>query len=247
MLPGAPNEYDIRFHGRSSFSMIANALQNRLTGGAKECLNPVLLVMIIESIAVGFPAFPTNCYIVSSEVTRGGMIIDPGANPEVIITTLKQMDIKALLIVVTHRHVDHFGALRVVKTETGAEFAAFDTTNIGGWTGALLLPFLSFWLPPDRLLKDGDTIDIDGLHFSVLHTPGHSPDGISLFGHGAVFTCILRKGRIGKTDIPGGDYKQLMSSINNKLLTLPDDTVVYPDHGSQTTIGQERKNNPFIR
>ena len=218
-----------------------------LTVVAKACLNSVLSLMIIETIAVGFPAFPTNCYIVSSEVTRRGMIIDPGANPEVIMNTLKQLDIKALLIVITHRHVDHFGALRVVKTETGAEFAAFDTTNISWRADALLRPFLSFWLPPDRLLKDRDTIDIDELHFSVLHTPGHSPDGISLFGHGVVFTCVLRKDRISKTDIPGGNYKQLMNSINNKLLTLPDDTVVYPDHGSQTTIGQERKNNLFIR
>ena len=138
------------------------------------------------------------------------MIIDPGANPEVIINTLKQMDIKALLIVVTHRHVDHFGALRVVKTETGAEFAAFDTTNIGGWTSALLLPFLSFWLPPDRLLKDGDTIDIDELHFSVLHTPGHKCCGnSSTTNDGGKESSALQKGQ-PQNHVASGLFHQVL-------------------------------------
>jgi len=100
---------------------------------------------------------------------------------------------------------------------------------------------------PDKLLKDGDKIDIDGLHFTVLHTPGHSPDGISLYGHGIVFTgdALFNYG-IGRTDFPGCSYDQLMDSIQNKLMTLPDETIVYPGHGPSTTIGEERRDNPFL-
>jgi glyoxylase-like metal-dependent hydrolase (beta-lactamase superfamily II) len=100
---------------------------------------------------------------------------------------------------------------------------------------------------PDRLLKDGDTIDIDGLHFTVLHTPGHSPGGISLYGHEIVFTgdALFNYG-IGRTDFPGCSYDQLMASIQNKLMTLPDETIAYPGHGPSTTIGEERRGNPFL-
>ena len=100
---------------------------------------------------------------------------------------------------------------------------------------------------PDRLLKDGDTIDIDDLHFTVLYTPGHSPDGISIYGHGTVFTgdALFNYG-IGRTDFPGCSYDQLMESIQNKLMTLPDNTVVYPGHGPSSTIGNERRGNPFL-
>ena len=100
---------------------------------------------------------------------------------------------------------------------------------------------------PDKLLKDGDTIDIDNLCFTVLHTPGHSPGGISLYGHGIVFSgdTLFNYG-IGRTDFPGCSHNQLMHSIQNKLMTLPDNTVVYPGHGPSTTIGEERRGNPFL-
>ena len=100
---------------------------------------------------------------------------------------------------------------------------------------------------PDRLLKDGDTIDIDGLHFIVLDTPGHSPGGISLYGHGIVFSgdSLFNYG-IGRTDFQGCSHEKLMDSIQNKLMTLPDETIVYPGHGPSSTIGEERRGNPFL-
>jgi hydroxyacylglutathione hydrolase len=100
---------------------------------------------------------------------------------------------------------------------------------------------------PDRLLKDGDTIDVDGLHFTVLDTPGHSPGGISLYGHGIVFSgdSLFNYG-IGRTDFPGCSHEKLVDSIQNKLMTLPDETIVYPGHGPSTTIGEERRGNPFL-
>ena len=102
--------------------------------------------------------------------------------------------------------------------------------------------------PPDRLLKDGDLIVMGDLQFQVLHTPGHSPGGICLAGYGLVFTGdALFNMSVGRTDGPDGDSRLLISSIRAKLLVLPDQTLVLPGHGSKTTIGQERRNNPFLR
>ena len=102
--------------------------------------------------------------------------------------------------------------------------------------------------PPDRLLGDGESIDIGDLRFSVLHTPGHTPGGICLLGEGIVFSgdTLFNYG-VGRADLPGGSYSQLMDSISTKLMTLPDTTIVYPGHGPDTTIGTERQGNPFLR
>jgi glyoxylase-like metal-dependent hydrolase (beta-lactamase superfamily II) len=101
--------------------------------------------------------------------------------------------------------------------------------------------------PPDRLLEDGDSIEVGDFHFSVLHTPGHTPGGICLLGEGVMFSgdTLFNYG-IGRTDLPGGNYSQLMDSIKTKLMTLPDKTVVYPGHGPETTIGAERRGNTFL-
>jgi len=181
------------------------------------------------------------------------MIIDPGAEAKLILKTVNDLGLTISLIVVTHMHFDHVGALTPVKEGTGAKFALHEAeTEAGLGVFSRMLSSMtggSFsQLPkPDRLLKDGDTIDIDGLHFTVLHTPGHSPGGISLYGHEIVFTgdALFNYG-IGRTDFPGCSYDQLMDSIQNKLMTLPDETIVYPGHGPSTTIGEERRGNPFL-
>ncbi|MCX5836410.1 MAG: MBL fold metallo-hydrolase [Deltaproteobacteria bacterium] len=154
-------------------------------------------------------------------------------------------------------HIDHFSALDIVKNNTKAQLAVFDTGNIKASPKvsqvAKGLVFVPFELPiqPDILLKDGDTIDIDDLHFSVLYTPGHSSDGISLWGHGVVFSGdTLFRRRIGillPGLYPGHDHKQLKESIREKLLTLPDETIVYPGHGAATTIGEERRLNRMLQ
>lgn len=205
--------------------------------------------MILKTLVVG--PFASNCYIVGSESSRRGIIIDPGAEAKLIIRTVNDLGLKIPLIIVTHTHIDHLGALKSVKDEIGAEFAIHNAEAGLGVFSRMLSSMtggsLSQLPKPDKLLKDGDTIDIDGLHFTVLHTPGHSPGGISLYGHGVVFSgdTLFNYG-IGRTDFPGCSHDQLMDSIQNKLMTLPDETIVYPGHGPSTTIGEERRGNPFL-
>jgi len=207
--------------------------------------------VILKTLVVG--PVSTNCYIVGSESSKRGIIIDPGADARLILKTVNDLGLTISLIVVTHLHFDHVGALAPVKERTGAEIAIHETEAKAGlgMLSRMLSSMMggSFSQPPkpDRLLKDGDTIEVDGLRFTVLYTPGHSPGGISLYGHGIVFSgdALFNYG-IGRTDFPGCSYEQLMDSIQNKLMTLPDETIVYPGHGPSTTIGEERRGNPFL-
>lgn len=209
--------------------------------------------MILKQLVVG--PFASNCFIVGSESTKRGMIIDPGADAGTILQTVDRLGLSIVWILVTHIHPDHIGALKPVKERTGAKFAIHEAEGGGGGFGGFshaaasaMMGFLGRLPRPDKLLEDGDVLDIDDLHFTVLHTPGHSPGGISLAGHGVVFSGdTLFNCGIGRTDFPGCSYDQLMESIHNKLMTLPDDTIVYPGHGPETTIGDERRGNPFLR
>jgi len=205
--------------------------------------------MILEMLMVG--PLASNCYIVGSETTKEGMVIDPSAETEKILSSVNRLGLTITLIVATHCHVDHVGAISEVKEATGAQFAIHEAARPQETIqryAYLMGP--SFKLPPkpDRLLHDGDIIEVGDLRFTVVHTPGHSPDGISLVGHGVVFTgdTLFNLG-IGRTDFFDSNYKQLMESIFSKLLVLPDETIVYPGHGPETTIGDERKWNPFLR
>ena len=209
--------------------------------------------MILKTLVVG--PFASNCYIVGSEQTKEGMIIDPGDEAKQILEGVKDLELNIKFIVVTHGHIDHVGAIKEVREATGAEVAIHsdDAESISGQGGLLqsmMISGLSYPAPssPDRLLKGGDSLDFGDWHFLVLHTPGHSPGGICLLGQGVVFTgdTLFNYG-IGRYDLPGGNYSQLMSSIHTKLMVLPDDTIVYPGHGPDSTVGTERRGNPFLR
>jgi len=205
--------------------------------------------VILERLVVG--PLASNCYIVGSEVTREGMIIDPGDEAEQILEKIKDLQLDIKFIVLTHGHIDHIGAVREVSEATGAEVCVHtdDAQSLKGWRmGGILGSSYPALPPPDRLLKDGDSIDISDLHFLVLHTPGHTPGGICLLGQGVVFTgdTLFNYG-IGRTDLPGGSHSQLLNSLHTKLMVLPNDTIVYPGHGPETTIGAERRGNPFLR
>ncbi|MBN1862625.1 MAG: MBL fold metallo-hydrolase [Dehalococcoidales bacterium] len=208
--------------------------------------------MIIDRVVVS--PFDTNCYIVGSEKSRQGIIIDPGDEAGLIMGRVADLRLDIKSLVLTHGHIDHVGALKAVKEATGAEMAihADDAKSLRGLRGFLqsvLVPGLSYPVPPppERLLQDGDSLDVSDLHFQVLHTPGHTPGGICLLGEGVVFTGdTLFNCSIGRSDLPGGSYRQLIESIHTKLLVLPDNTVVYPGHGPETTIGAERAGNPFL-
>jgi len=205
--------------------------------------------VILERLVVG--PLASNCYIVGSEVTGEGMIIDPGDEAKQILRKIKDLQLDIKFIILTHGHIDHIGAVREVSEATGAEVCVHtdDAQSLKGWRmSSILGSSYPAPPPPDRLLKDGDSIDISDLHFLVLHTPGHTPGGICLLGQGVVFTgdTLFNYG-VGRTDLPGGSHSQLLNSLHTKLMILPDDTVVYPGHGPETTIGAERRGNPFLR
>ncbi len=206
--------------------------------------------MIIERLELGH--FASNCYIVGAESNKEGIIIDPGAEAKHILEKVEDLGLDIKFIVLTHSHIDHVGAVKEVKEATGAEVAihADDVEGLQGRhsfgraSGMSLQPPP----PPDRLLKGGESLDIGDLHLLVLHTPGHSLGGICLLGDGVVFSGdTLFNFGIGRFDLRGGNGRQLMNSIHIKLMTLPDNTLVYPGHGPETTIGTERRGNPFLR
>jgi hydroxyacylglutathione hydrolase len=207
-------------------------------------------MMILEGLVVGM--FQSNCYIVGSESSSEAMIVDPGDEGERILATLERLNLKAEIIVCTHTHVDHVGALQAMKDATGARVAmhrdAFESSRHDSRVTELLLgararPFGE----PGVFLEDGDEVNVGDLQFKVLFCPGHAYGHICLYGEGVVFTGdALFQGGIGRFDLPGGDGKLLFTSISEKLLSLPDETVVLAGHGPSSTIGEEKKHNPFL-
>jgi len=208
--------------------------------------------LILKKLEQG--AFASNCYIVGDESSKEGMIIDPGAGGGQILSSVEELGLNIKFIVLTHSHMDHIGALKEVKEATGAEIAIHteDAPSLQRQpTSPLFNPSSQQPPPPDRLLKENDTIDIGDLRFVVLHTPGHTQGGICLLEkkeESIVFTGdTLFNFGIGRADFPGSSYEQELASIKTKLLTLPDDTIVCPGHGPDTTIGTEREWNTFLR
>ena len=205
--------------------------------------------MVIERLELA--PFGSNCYIISAESGKEGIIIDPGAQGASILEKVEALGLTIKYIVLTHAHFDHIGALKEVKEATGAEVAVHtgDARILQSRSpmGFMVRMSLQTLPPPDRLLKGGDKITTGDLSLLVLHTPGHSPGSICLLGEGVVFTGdTLFNFGIGRTDM-GGSFDDIMNSIYTKLMVLPDSTIVYPGHGPETTIGAEKKWNPFLR
>jgi len=205
--------------------------------------------MFIKRLVVG--PLEENCFIVVDEKTKETMIIDSGDEPDRIIEIIKENNCRVKYIVCTHAHFDHVGAITDIKKETGAKIVVHkDEREI--YEGAR--DQAAFWgyelepLPePDVFVAEGDKLQIGDLKFEILHTPGHSPGGISLYCESEknVFTGdTLFAGSVGRTDFHGGDMNKLKKSFV-RLMALPEDTKVYPGHGPSSSIGDEKKNNFF--
>jgi hydroxyacylglutathione hydrolase len=194
----------------------------------------------------------TNCYLVTDEATQEALVIDPGGSPEAILARVEQLGVRVVLVVNTHGHFDHIAADQDVLDATGAMLAAHrESLPLFQMAGGAAQFGLKLPMPPapSQWLEDGEEFVVGQEVFKVLHTPGHTPGCISIWNakHGVVFGGdLLFNGGIGRTDLPGGNYQQLMRSIHDKILTLPDATVVYPGHGPCTTVGRERRANPFL-
>ncbi|MFP4158603.1 MAG: MBL fold metallo-hydrolase [Desulfosalsimonas sp.] len=206
--------------------------------------------MILKALAVG--PIMANCYILGCERTKSAAVIDPGEEADKILMKLAEDKLTLKYIINTHGHFDHVGGNSQLKNASGAELVIHKADE--PMLAELGRAAASFGLsaenspPPDKTVDEGDVISFGDISLKVLHTPGHSPGGISLLTDKMVFVGdSLFAGSIGRTDLPGGDYNTLITSIKTKLLSLDEDTKVYTGHGPATTIGQEKRVNPFLR
>jgi len=192
--------------------------------------------MIVKRFKVGW--LSTNCYVVGCEETKEAAVIDPGmeskAEAEPILDYIKQNGLNIKYVINTHGHPDHIAGNSIIKEATGAPILIHESNPEH--------------VQADRKLHEGDSLQVGSLKLKLLHTPGHTPDGISILADNTVFTeDALFSGSIGRSDFAGGSFPHLINSIKTKLLPLPDSFKVYPGHGPPTTIGNEKRHNPFLQ
>lgn len=208
--------------------------------------------MIVKQMIVG--NMGVCCYILGCEKTKECAVVDPGGNETQILDQVKQLGFTVKYIIATHGHADHVCGNRTLKEQTGALIIMhqadedfFGQEEVKQFFSVLGLEHSP---PADIIVNEGDVIEIGEEKIQVIHTPGHTPGGMCLYNEPDLFTGdTLFAGGIGRTDFPGGEHKQLMDSINQKLFSLPAETVVWPGHGyggSSSTIGEEKQGNPYL-
>jgi glyoxylase-like metal-dependent hydrolase (beta-lactamase superfamily II) len=208
--------------------------------------------MFLKKLVVG--ALETNCYLIGCKKTKKAAVIDPGGEEEVdlILNLLQENNFDLKYIINTHGHIDHIAGNRKLKGKTAASLLIHkldadmlvDTNkNFSIFMGKEICS-----PPADIFLEEGDEIILGSLKLTVFHTPGHTPGGISLILDNVIFTGdTLFAGGIGRTDLPGGSYQDLQRSIKEKLLILGNGKIIYPGHGPDSTIGEERRTNPYLK
>lgn len=201
--------------------------------------------MIVERLVIGL--LETNCWLVSADGERL-IVIDPAAEPVRLLDIIGWRRVET--IVLTHAHFDHIGAVSAIAAQTGAPVAVHEADAeailSAERNGGLVFGFDIQAPPADRLLADGEAVEAAGLELAVLHTPGHTPGSICLYGYSHLFSGdTLFAGSVGRTDFAGGNPDAMARSVT-RLAALPDETVVHPGHGPDTTIGRERRINPFF-
>ena len=196
-----------------------------------------------------------NCSILRNKKSREAVLIDPGGEPELLLAALAALKAKPVAIWLTHGHFDHVGGAAAIKEALNIpvigphEDDAWLVENVEEQGRFFGMPDPGRSITPDRWLKEGDTLNFSGATFQVRHCPGHTPGHVVLIdeAHKIGFLGdVLFKGSVGRSDFPRGDRAQLMASIRDKLLGLPDDFRFIAGHGEPSTIGEERQNNPYI-
>ncbi|HEY4054800.1 MAG TPA: MBL fold metallo-hydrolase [Terriglobales bacterium] len=208
--------------------------------------------MIHEILPVG--PLQCNCSIIGDESTREAMVIDPGDDIADVLALVQKHNLKVKQIVVTHAHIDHVGGAMKLRAATGAPILI----NENDYSLLKMLDVQAAWLgmqdpgkvDVDHSLGELDKVQAGSLTASVLHTPGHTEGSICLYFSAEqklIAGDTLFAGSIGRTDLPGGSFDKIIRSINDKLLALPDETIVIPGHGPLTSVGEEREHNPFLK
>jgi hydroxyacylglutathione hydrolase len=207
--------------------------------------------MKIESFTLG--PVETHAYLVYREENRKGVVIDPGIQPVAFVRRIQELDLEIEAICLTHAHFDHIGGVEEVREQTGA-FVYLHHAE-ADWMMDPRKNGSAFWSglqevicrPADHFLQGGETLSLLGNQVQVIHTPGHSPGSVTYHWGPVIFSGdVLFKDSIGRTDLPGGDYDTLMQSIHRHLMPMSETTRVLPGHGSETTIGREKKVNPLV-
>jgi len=206
----------------------------------------------MEVIRMPAGIYAANCYIVYDENAKEGIVVDPGGDVDDIINRIEKLGLTIKYIVLTHGHGDHIAGVKGLKNHTGAKVAIHKDdaymVRDGRKNLSSMMAMGSVEFEPDILLDENDVIEFGNIKCEVIHTPGHTPGGITLRIGDSLFTGdTLFAGSIGRTDFEGGSFDTIINSIKTKLMVFPDDTKVYPGHGPSTTIKMEKRYNPFIR
>lgn len=207
--------------------------------------------IMVRGIVVG--VFQENCWVVGNRRTREGICIDPGDEPDEVLALARDLGVEIKYVANSHAHLDHVMGVRGVVERTGARFLLhpgdLDILQ-NGWQAAVArfgIDVSQGPPDPDAFVNDGDVVEVAGLQLKTITTPGHTPGSVSYYTGGLLFSGdTLFRGSIGRTDLPGGSFEQEMQSICERLLALPDETVVLPGHMDETTVAFEKKYNPFV-